>query len=252
MPTTLGGAVQTVQTFASQSAAIDDPNFADSYRYQVIARAQDLLGFIDPVLSTTTFVVDRTTPTATILRPVHGNFISTTTLSFSSGSVNEPTGLGGIASGLSAVRVQIEDISDQATVAHAIPGGNLRFWNGTAWQAPSVSTTAVVYTSSWTLFNVPTDWVRGDASPNGRQYALRVIATDLAGNTGQFPNYQVAKATISFDGTPPTSSIVTPPGPDNADTVNLNTITGTAVDALVNASSSDVRAVYVSVQNDPA
>ncbi|PIR18549.1 MAG: hypothetical protein COV48_06915, partial [Elusimicrobia bacterium CG11_big_fil_rev_8_21_14_0_20_64_6] len=245
LPTTLGGAPQTVQTFQSQPASIDDQNFVDGYRYEVIARAEDLLGFRDPVYSTTTFVVDRSTPSAALLTPVNAAYLSTATFVLSSGTFSEPlVPPGNIAAGLSEIRVQIEDISDLAVPAHVIPGG-LRFWNGTAWQGTAISTTAAVHTSSWTLTALPPDWIRLDSSPNGRQYAVRVFGTDLAGNTGIFPNYQVSRATITFDGTPPASSITTPP--DGLDTTSLASITGLAADVLVNSSSAGVRAVYVSV-----
>ena len=244
LPTTLGGAPQTVQTFQSQSAAIDDQNFVDGYRYEIIARAADLQGYTDTTYSTTTFVVDRSTPSASFNTPLHASYISTTTLTLSSGTFTEPLTGGLVASGINIVRVQIEDVSDQASPAHAIPGG-LRYWDGLAWQAGSISTTAVVHASSWSLTALPTDWVRGDATPNGRQYAVRVFASDLAGNTGVFPNYITARATITFDGTPPTSNINIPT--DGLDTTTLATITGQAVDFLVNSSSSDVRSVFVSV-----
>ena len=238
LPTTLGGAPQTVQTFQSQSAAIDDQNFVDGYRYEIIARAADLQGYTDTTYSTTTFVVDRSTPSASFNTPLHASYISTTTLTLSSGTFTEPLTGGLVASGINIVRVQIEDVSDQASPAHAIPGG-LRYWDGLAWQAGSISTTAVVHASSWSLTALPTDWVRGDATPNGRQYAVRVFASGLAGNTGVFPNYITSRATITFDGTPPTSNINIPT--DGLDTTTLATITGQAVDFLVNSSSSDVR-----------
>ncbi|MBI2788067.1 MAG: hypothetical protein HYX59_05235 [Elusimicrobia bacterium] len=245
LPTTLGGAPQTVQTFQSQGAAINDGNFWDGYRYEVISRAADLQGFTDTVYSTTTFVVDRSTPSAAFDTPLHASYISTTTLTLSSGTFTEPLVAPGlIASGINLVRVQIEDVSDQAAPAHAIPGG-LRYWDGLGWQAGAISTTAVVHASSWSLTALPTDWVRGDASPNGRQYAVRVFAADLAGNTGVFPNYMVGLATITFDGTPPTSGITIPT--DGLDTTSLASIIGTAVDFKINSSSSDVRAVFVSV-----
>ena len=248
LPTTPGGGAQTIQSFTSQVAAISDGSFTDGYRYEVIARAGDLLGFQDPVYSTTSFIVDRSTPSAALLAPLAGTYLSTTTLTLSSGTFNEPVINGLVPSGLTLVRVQIEDVSDLAAPAHVIPGG-LRFWTGSGWQGTQASTTAVLYTSSWAVSNLPTDWVRGDASPNGRQYAVRALSVDLAGNTGVFPNYVTARATITFDGTPPTSSIVTPP--DGLDTTSLATITGQAVDPIVNASSADVRAVYVSVLSDP-
>ena len=55
---------------------------------------------------------------------------------------------------------------------------------------------------------------------------------------------------LTFDGPPLTSGVTAPAGPDAPAESSLATITGTAADSLVNLSSADVTAVYLSLQND--
>ncbi|MFI5361788.1 MAG: hypothetical protein ACHQ49_07440, partial [Elusimicrobiota bacterium] len=236
------GAGETSILFSNVSAAISEASFLDGYRYQIVAQAHDVLNNYDPTYSTTTFLLDLSTPTVALLRPAGSSaYVSTNTLTYSTGTFLDPLVGGNIPSGVTAVYVQIQDISG------SIPGGQ-SYWTGSGsnWQAGSAGAygTATLYQSSWSISGLP-DFTRSQASPDGRQYEISVFAVDAAGNTGAFPNYDTAVATITFDGTKPLSYVVAPAPGGNATT--LATITGTAVDPEINSSSSDVRGVAVSI-----
>ncbi len=241
-----GGWGQVSLTFQNVPAAISELSFADGYHYRIVAQAHDLLNNYDPAYSTTTFLLDRSTPTVTLALPLASNpYVSTNTFAISSGTFLDPSPARPqhlFRPALLNVQVQIQDIS----VGHVIPGGQ-SYWtgNGNNWQGAAISSSVPLYQSSWSVVSLP-DWVRGDASPDGRQYAIRVYAQDAAGNAGSFPNSAFTKvSTFTFDGTKPVSYVVSP-GP-NSITPSLATITGTAIDPLINTSSSDVRGVYVSI-----
>jgi hypothetical protein len=177
-------------------------------------------------------------------------YFSTANFSASSGTFTDPLVGGLIPSSVTAVHVQIQDIS---AAPHSIPVciGPCAYWDqSSGWTSGAIYSTATIFQSSWVLTGVPSDWVRGDSSPDGRQYAIRVLATDAAGNTGAFPNYFTAVATVTFDGTKPQTWIVSPPGPDGNTATSLATITGTAADVIVNSSSADVSGVSISILND--
>ena len=251
--TSTTGAPQTIVNFQNLASAIGDANFVDGYRYQAVVQAEDQLKQFDNVYATTTFLVDRSTPTVTLSRPAAGSvFISSFTIASASGTYADPVVGGNLPSGVASISVQIQDISQ---APHSIPicVGPCAYWTASAgWVAgpATVVSSATVFQSSWVFTGVP-DWTHGDANPDGRQYSIRVYATDNAGNTGILQNYFTAVATMTFDATKPLSGITTPPGPDNNTTTSLATITGTAIDPLINTSSSDVNTVYVSIQDDP-
>ncbi|MBI4376909.1 MAG: hypothetical protein HY549_10725, partial [Elusimicrobia bacterium] len=263
LPTTMVGSAQSIVEFKSQDASLPDSAFynpsavptpiLDGYRYRIVSRAVDLLGNTDVTYSTLTFIVDRSTPTAAFTLPALASiYISTNNFTISSGTFSDPVTGGNIPSGVVQVQLQIEDIS---AGVHSIPGGQ-PWWNGASWQVGETSTNSLVWTSTWSYINVPAtspnDFVRNQASPDGRQYMLRIVARDLAGNRGLFsPAENIATARLTFDGTAPKAYIVSPAGPDDGDVTTLATISGTALDPEINDSSSAIRSVAVSIQNDP-
>ncbi len=244
-PSPAWGQGQVNVTWANQSTAINEASFLDGYSYQIIAQGHDVLGNYAVAYATESFFLDLSTPTVTLLNPVPAApYISTNTFAFSSGTFTDPVpgGVNASSSGVQNVFVQIQDVSQ---VPHSIPSGQ-SYWTGigNTWQGGSASSTTAVYQSSWSIVTA-LDWTRGDASPDGRQYAVRVYAQDKAGNAGIFPNYFTKVATVTFDGTAPLSGIVSPA--PFSKTPSLAVITGTALDPLVNTSSSDVQGVYVSI-----
>ncbi|MHB2027089.1 MAG: hypothetical protein ACYCPQ_10745, partial [Elusimicrobiota bacterium] len=259
-PTALSGGIDSIGNWNTQSASLPESAFDgttnEGYLYSVVPRGTDILGNIQGAFSTGTFLVDRTTPTVTMSSPLPPDiYISTAGLSFSSGTFTDPAVGGLLVSGVKQVLVELEDVSG---VPHT---GGTQWWNANtlSWGS-EVSTTAVLYASSWTFTNFPpgdtssAGWTRGDSSPDGRTYVLRVLAQDRAGNAGVFPNTNVAAATIVFDGTLPNAGITAPAlgGSSGAPIVtSLGSIAGTASDPAVNGSSSGVAAVYVSIQGDP-
>ncbi|HVC09386.1 MAG TPA: LamG domain-containing protein, partial [Elusimicrobiota bacterium] len=244
MPTTGGSSWQTSALGTSMFGGSSN----EGYSYSIVAQGTDLLGNVQTSFSTTTFIVDYTTPTVTMAEPTAPEiYISTAGLALSSGTFTDTTpGSGGlIPSGVKKVVVELEDVSGGA---HS---GGGQWWNANtqSWGAET-STTAVIYQSSWVFTALPSDWTRGDLSPDGRAYVLRVMAVDNAGNTGVFPNTNVAAATLVFDGSLPQAGISSPA--DGSIATSLAAISGTATDLLVNGSSSGVNAVYLSIENAPS
>ncbi|MEK7745651.1 MAG: hypothetical protein AAB576_03220, partial [Elusimicrobiota bacterium] len=248
-PTTMGGGAQTVVNFQSQAGGLPEAAFEDGYRYQMVARGEDLLNKRETTVTTRTFTVDRSTPTTTLSVPAEVSiFISTSNFTLSSGTHAEALIGGNVFSSVTAVEAQLQDLSGGA---HVIPGG-LAYWNPYTtpnWNAGATQSTATLHASSWTYSFLPADWVRGDAFPDGRQYELRVRARDKAGNQGTFPNTLTSVVRLTFDGAKPISGIVTPAAADDAIVNTLASITGTASDPLVNSSSSGVKAVSLIIQD---
>jgi len=256
LPTTLVGGTGNVGTVMSQEGSLPEGAFTDGYMYKIALRATDKLANVESAVTTTSFRLDRSTPTAAFNVPTAASvFISSTLFTLSSGPHQETYVGGNIVSSVAVVYVQIQDVSDLASPAHAIPGG-LAYWGqsaaGDGWQAGVIESSATVYASSWVLTNLPPNWVRADATPDGRQYVIRVLAKDNAGNRGTFPATQAQQATLVFDGSRPESSITLPGYPDGGITTSFNLISGTAKDLYgPTNSSSNVRGVYLTIQSDP-
>ncbi|MEK7743931.1 MAG: hypothetical protein AAB578_06050, partial [Elusimicrobiota bacterium] len=59
LPTTMGGGAQTVVNFQSQAGGLPEAAFEDGYRYQMVARGEDLLNKRETTVTPRTFTVDR-------------------------------------------------------------------------------------------------------------------------------------------------------------------------------------------------
>jgi hypothetical protein len=235
---------------AGPESSLAEEEFPEGYLYKLASRARDNVNppNVEASVTTMSFIVDRSTPIVGFNHPAAASFyISSTTFVLSSGTLQE-TPAGMVVSGVERVEIQLEDVS---AGVHVIPDAS-PWWGGGVWQFSAPLETASVYPSSWAYVGLPgqTDWIRGDASPDGRQYVLRVAGVDKTGNRGTFPNTLTAVRTLTFDPTKPRSWVVQPAGPNDAVATGLGTITGTAADVLVNQSSSGISAVYVSIQND--
>ncbi|HVA67437.1 MAG TPA: hypothetical protein VNK24_11020, partial [Elusimicrobiota bacterium] len=252
IPTFLSGGIGGIGDWSTQAAALPESAFNgasnEGWLYSIVPQGTDMLANVQATFSTTTFLIDRTTPTVTMSVPALPEvYISTAGVALSSGTFTDPTPGGGglIPSGVKQVLVELEDVSG------GVHSGGGQWWNANtkSW-GTETSTTAVIYQSSWVFTALPSDWTRGDLSPDGRTYVLRVLAADNAGNTGVFPNTNVAAATLVFDGSLPLAGISSPA--DGSIATSLAAISGTATDLLVNGSSSGVNAVYLSIQNAPS
>ncbi|MDD5655836.1 MAG: hypothetical protein PHF00_01080, partial [Elusimicrobia bacterium] len=244
-----GGSGETVGAWSAGDAdSVKEADFGEGYLYKLVSRAEDNLSppNVEVNVTTISFIVDRSTPVLSIDTPYAAStYISSSTLVLSSGPYQEqPAGM--VVSGLEHVMIQLQDIS---AGAHSIPDGNA-WWGGGVWQGAAPAEEGDVHSGYWSYSDLPgtADWVRGDASPDGRQYVLRVMGADRAGNSGTFPNILTALRSLTFDSTRPRSLVIAPAGPT---TTGLGTISGTAADVEVNDSSSGVRAVWLSVRNDP-
>ncbi|MFA6003940.1 MAG: hypothetical protein WC881_07720, partial [Elusimicrobiota bacterium] len=236
---------------------LPESTVAEGYQYKLISVGQDLVSppNVEIPYSTFTFQVDHSTPTVAFDVPGPAvSYISTYTFALASGTFLElPAGM--LVAGMDKVEVQLQDVSGPVcpgSPCHDVPGAN-SWWSSGGWQIPEPSPQlqASLYGSSWAFASLPgaADWVHGDSAPDGRQYVMRILGQDKAGNTGVFPNTQTATRRLIFDATKPQSRIEYP-GTATGDTVvGLGTITGTAADVLVNASSAGVKSVYVSIQN---
>ncbi|MBI5883380.1 MAG: Ig-like domain repeat protein, partial [Elusimicrobia bacterium] len=258
LPTTIIGGAQTVIKFQSQ-ASLPEAAFDDGYRYKIVSQAADLLMNTETVFTTLTFIADRSTPTAAFDTPgAVSVFISTNNFSLSSGTHVETFLGGNIVSSVTAVYLQLRDVSQNSpSPGHTVPGcpgACEEWWDGDSWEInadlDAVSSATVLHYSSWTFSGLPLDasLLRAGFNPadgpDGRQYMLRVKAKDRADNQGTFPATLTSGVLLTFDGARPDAGVVSPAG---AITTSLATITGTAVDPLVNQSSSGIKAVSISI-----
>ncbi len=188
------------------SSGINPATFADGYQYTVVTQAIDKANNFETPYTTTTFVVDRDSPTAAIVYPAPGGYVSQT--GYVQGtSTDTLVAPGNFPSGVAAVKVRISTNSFTS------------FWNGTSWTASTntwLNATLSPNTTAWYLPQTP--WVTNVT------FAAEAYAVDKATNT------QVAFSTVTFiaDFTPPTSTI-TVPSTNNLQTV-LNTLSGNATD----------------------
>ena len=199
---------------SSWSYTFGDPvnTFQDGYGYTVESRAKDSSNpqNVEQTYTSARLLVDKSTPTAALVSAVNGYFnASLTTLSGTLTDVLVPPG--NTPSGVQYVNLQIFDGSEAINP----------WWNGVGWGAIQTSTSAVVYSSSWTLSAIPTDWTHGTGN-DGRWYRFYVQAVDYAGNT---QNYTVITAT--YDVQPGTATILMP---NSAVMSSLPAVSGTATD----------------------
>ncbi|PIP85184.1 MAG: hypothetical protein COR54_00200, partial [Elusimicrobia bacterium CG22_combo_CG10-13_8_21_14_all_63_91] len=253
LPTTPIGAAQSIVNFQSEAQSLGEAAFADGYEYRVVTRAKDLLANTEVSVTTVSFIVDKSTPVANFTGVSNGVvYVSTNGLQITTGTFAETFAGGNVVSSVSVVDVQIEDIS---AGPHSIPGGNA-YWDGENWTAAAVSSRATI-TSTWTFSGMPADWTHGDSCglittcADGREYLLRVRAVDNAGNRGSFPSSgQTDQVRVVVDVQEPVAAITVPAVPDGDLVTSLLTISGTAADVVVNASSSGISAVDVSIEGD--
>ncbi|MBI4386226.1 MAG: hypothetical protein HY551_02475, partial [Elusimicrobia bacterium] len=253
----------TAASWTTDTTVLPASAFQEGLTYRVASQSRDLANpnnYEGATVSTKTFMIDASTPTAYIKTPGGTTvaYISTATLAAASGTVSEvtftlgaPFNVLSIPSGVNGVDIELQDLSA------AIPacGGSCQWWTSSAgWDDVNANSTATIFSSSWTYGSLPGDWTRGYASPDGRQYALRIRARDQAGNQGTFAGVKMSSIAIIFDGTRPNSTILAPalPGEDGSVVSSLSSISGTADDPRVNSSSSGVRSVFLTIQNDPS
>ncbi|TPW18339.1 MAG: hypothetical protein FD129_7 [bacterium] len=236
--------------WASAAATLPEAAFLEGYEYRVASRGRDLSTppNFEASVTTRVFIVDRSTPTTAINSPTAVIYVSTNGLTFSSGTHVEPFTGGNVVSSVSLVELQLEDVS---AAPHTLPGSV--FWTGhTGTWMGSTATTASLFTSSWSVSTLPTDWTHANSCAgtcaDGRRYALRSRAKDRANNQGVFPSAQTASALVIVDVTPPVSGIVFPAVADGGIATSLTSITGTAADVAVNSSSAGVSRVFVSIK----
>ncbi|MCB4756877.1 MAG: Ig-like domain repeat protein, partial [Elusimicrobia bacterium] len=218
----------------SWGKTFNDPEntFVNGYRYDVESQATDnsTPGNIQQVYTAATFVVDKSTPSSGFGNIGSGYFNkSLTTLTGTISDVLVPPG--NIPSGVNRVNVKIFDGQDDAA---ANP-----WWNGQAWDNVNQATQAVVYSTTWTLSAIPTDWSHG-TNQDGRWYAFYVQAIDRSTNTETF-NVFVS----TYDIQPGTTTILKP----NTGVVSaLTRISGTATDTTFGYKS--LLSVQFAIQRD--
>ncbi|MBI2069550.1 MAG: hypothetical protein HYT79_03030, partial [Elusimicrobia bacterium] len=238
--------------------SLDPAHFAagEGYSYQIQTQGRDFAkdtngNFTnnEVVVSTAYYVLDYSTPTIESVTFSTQALNYFRTIALASGTVNDPVPGGGVSAQVDLVSVELEDISDEfGRSTH-----NATFWDfsaGTWTTAAPVPPLAAQFTqSSWSFTNLPATqvlWERGDPSPAGRRYRLKMRVRDRATNITSFTDKY---ANLAYDATPATSTITVPPigsPPDAAVLEGLTTISGTAVDP----STGSIKQVYISIRNN--
>ncbi len=96
-------------------------HFLEGYQYQVVTQAVDYAGNFETPYTTTTFVVDRSSPTSAITYPGAGGYVSQT--GFAQGTSTDVLVGGNFPAGISKVKVRISTNSFNS------------FWTGSSWTA---------------------------------------------------------------------------------------------------------------------
>ena len=207
----LGPATLSVTTFPNynwtlvllpaQAAAL-----TEGYQYHIESQSTDNAGNFEVAYNTITFIVDNSSPTATVTYPSAGGYVSQT--GFTQGTVADAlVPPGNFPSGVKAVKVRISTNSFTS------------FWTGSSWTATSntwFNATLSPATTAWWLPQTP--WVTNVT------FAAEAYAIDNTTNT------QVVYSTASFtaDFTPPFSTITVPS--QNVIGTLLTSVSGTAED----------------------
>ncbi len=210
--------------------------FADGYQYKVQSQAQDNAGNLEINYTTTTFIVDASSPVASISAPIHQRFYKALTILSGTSTDHQTPVIGGdVVSDVQTVEVQIHDDTGDGTAT-----GN-PWWTGAGW-TNTVSTLTATLTPSttyqnWTISgsSVPS-WSRGLG--DRRSYTISARAIDNATNRRAF---NLITSSFTLDTTVPSSTITLPAAPDGQTLNSLTTISGTAADSLSGVQRVDVR-----------
>ncbi|MFN0117549.1 MAG: hypothetical protein ACKVQC_04550, partial [Elusimicrobiota bacterium] len=225
-PLTTTNGTSWSKTFSDPPSAI----FEDGYAYTIQSRATDLSSptNTEQTFTSAYFVVDQSSPTSAVVS-AQGGYFNNSLTTLSGTLADAGTAPGNIASSVQYIDLKIFDGSEM---------GN-PWWDGTSWVAGTISTRAVVYSSTWVYNNVPGDWSHG-TGVDSRWYQFHVRAVDYAGNTQSY-----AIITSTYDVRPGTAVILTP---NTAIVSALPTISGTATDSVFGTNS--LANVEISIQRD--
>ena len=188
------------------SASVPVGVFTDGYQYNLESQSRDFAGNLEVAYTTTTFIVDQSSPTATVTYPSPNGYVNQT--GNVSGTVADAlVPPGNFPGGIAAVKVRISTNSFTS------------FWTGSSWTATTNTWFNATLSSNATAW-----WVLQSPWVTNVTYGAEAYAIDKAGNT------QVAYSTVTFiaDFTPPTSTITVP----NNGTIQtvLTTLSGQASD----------------------
>jgi hypothetical protein len=215
--------------------------FADGWRYEVQARGLDVAGNTQATVSTSTFIVDMTTPSASAGLPAANNFYNADGLTALTGTANDAAPGGGVPSTVQYVDLEARD----DTGGEPDPWWNFNTPPDGAWESGETSTRAVltnVYFSSvaWSYS------AKMPAFQSGRSYTVRMRPTDRSGNVSNFTTYT---SSFTYDTQEPSSVITYPPSPDGVTYTAMSALTGTAGDATSGVNPADpLGPVEVSIQ----
>jgi hypothetical protein len=186
-------------------------NFATDGTYVVNATATDNAGSSQS--SSSTFVIDKTLPTATITFPA------------ASGNYNAAGWTGSITGTAS------DATSSVTTVQYAVQQGTGNYWNGSSFSSASAVFFAATGTNSWSAAFAAANF------PADGSYTVQAKSTDAANNTST-----TVSNTLKIDNTNPTVALTFPANAATYDASSWNSgasskITGTAADATAGVGS---------------
>ncbi|MFC1679400.1 Ig-like domain repeat protein, partial [Elusimicrobiota bacterium] len=170
-----------------------------------------------------TIFIDVTPPVSYVTEPDNAATFSPTTLALISGTAEDDV------SGMASVKVMIDKLD----------GGASYYWTGNSGAAGTWDTAKTWVTGNWkaSYWDFDATQVNWAASPDGTEHNFRVRGTDAATNE-QADGDEDLGPTATLDATGPTSLVGTPT--DGLLTNSLDTITGTAEDALSTVAQAQV------------
>jgi hypothetical protein len=208
----------------------------DGFKFEVISYAKDktepVFGGpnIETNYSTATFIIDYTTPTASI----NDNNIYFKTKTQISGTASDLEVGGGVVSGLNNIVIDLRDIERN------------KYWdfNSLSWSDVYVSTTITTGLSNWVINSVPLNDNSANSWSVGRGSATFEVRAKVIDSAGNYLDFELNKTTFTLDIILPTSTI-TYPDVENGDFLPFTQITGIADDFV-----SGISTVQIRIQQD--
>jgi hypothetical protein len=208
----------------------------DGFKFEVISYAKDrtepVFGGpnIETNYSTATFIIDYTTPTASI----NDNNTYFKTKTQISGTATDLEVGGGVVSGLNNIVIDLRDIERN------------KYWdfNSLSWSDVYVSTTITTGLSNWVINSVPLNDNSANSWSVGRGSATFEVRAKVIDSAGNYLDFELNKTTFTLDIILPTSTI-TYPDVENGDFLPFTQITGTADDFV-----SGISTVQIRIQQD--